>query len=115
FAVAPSLLSADVAHATATLTIDPHHERAADAAITALLRWKAAHPSGTAPEAPSPLKNEAGQMGLEFVALDATMGEFHRAAYFDGAHACFGLVFDGRVPLDTADVTSLIAGFVTAP
>jgi hypothetical protein len=111
FAVAPSLLSIDVAHATVTLTIEPHPGAAETLAQNGLTAWKAAHPSGTAPAAPTPITNMAGQTGVEFAAADASSNEFHREVYFDAPAGCFGLVFEGRVPLDTADVTSLIAGF----
>ena len=113
FAVAPSLLSIDVAHATVTLTIDPHQTAADAAAQAGLNAWKAAHPSGTAPTAPTNITNMAGQMGVEFAAADASATEFHREVYFDAPAGCFGLVFEGHVPLDTADVTSLVAGFET--
>ena len=114
FAVAPSLLSIDVAHATVTLTIDKHQMAADAAAQAGLDAWKAAHPAGTAPSAPSAITNMAGQMGVEFAAADAGSTEFHREVYFDAPSGCFGLVFEGRVPLDTADVTNLIAGFETS-
>src|SRR5689334_10289640 len=55
FAVAPSLLSIDVAHATVTLAIEPYQSAAQGAAQAGLDSWKAAHPSGTAPAMPSNL------------------------------------------------------------
>ena len=60
---------------------------------------------------PTQINDRAGQTGVEFAASDGT--SFHREAFFDAQGGCFSLVFEGRVPVDTADVTSLIAGFET--
>jgi len=110
-AVAPSLLSIDVAHATVTLAIEPKNQAAGPSAANALAAWKSAHPSGSAPAVPTQIDNRAGQAGVEFAASDGM--SFHREAFFDAQTGCFSLVFEGRVPVDTADVTSLIAGFET--
>ena len=111
-AVAPSELSADIAHATVTLHVAPVGKTAQAAAEAALAAWSAAHAHAQITMQVTPIANSAGQMGVEFAGFDPDSARYHREAFFDAASGAFALSFDGSVRLDVADVTDVVAGFV---
>jgi hypothetical protein len=113
FAIAPSLLSIDLEHATMRLLVEPNAARAAQAATVALAAYTASHPGARVPDTTAPVRNHLAQVGQEFSAFDPAVGLYHREVCFDGGVGSFRLTFEGRVDVESPDVTSLVTGFGT--